>query len=33
MFYEKNTAYNGIKLNYTQAYTTRTIEMQDSSEV
>lgn len=29
----KNTAYNGIKLNYTQAYTTRTIGVQISREV
>lgn len=33
MFDEKNTAYNGIKLNDTQAYTTRTIGVQISREV
>lgn len=29
----KNTAYNGIKLNDTKAYTTRTIGVQISREV
>lgn len=33
MFDEKNTAYNGIKSNDTQANTMRAIQMQDSRKV
>lgn len=29
----KNTPYNGIKLNYTLAYASRTINVQDSRKV